>query len=118
MKLIIAGGRDYRLTRKDIEALNAILQTIGITEVFSGGCPGVDREGEAWAYAHGLPVRIFQANWDEHGKEAGPIRNEQMAKYAEGVVLFPGGKGTESMYRAARKEALWIHDFRVKEGGE
>ena len=97
MKTIIAGGRDYTLSPEDIEWLG----TLGITEVISGGARGADRGGEQWALDKGLPLTIISAEWMKHGLAAGPVRNKKMAEYAEAVVLFPGGKGTESM----RKEA-------------
>jgi hypothetical protein len=46
MKLIIAGGRDYKFTKSDLEKLDSIE---GITEVVSGGARGADKCGEIWA---------------------------------------------------------------------
>ena len=59
-----------------------------------------------------IPVNIFPADWKAHGKAAGPIRNRDMAKHADQVVLFPGGRGTENMYQEAKKAGLVIHDWR------
>ena len=58
MKLIIAGGRKYDLTPEDTEKLDAI---VGVTEVVSGGAPGVDSCGEQWASSIGLPIQVFKA---------------------------------------------------------
>ena len=110
MKLIIAGGRDYRLTEADHAKLNAIE---GVSEVVSGGASGADAGGEVWARARGLPVKRFPADWNTHGRAAGPIRNQQMAAYADAVTLFPGGRGTDSMHREAVKAGLKMFDFRV-----
>ncbi len=38
MKVVIAGGRDYRFTQVDIDMLNSLHAEHGFTEVFSGGC--------------------------------------------------------------------------------
>src|SRR5690606_3144256 len=95
MKLIIAGGRDYRFTPNDIEQLNSLKN---ITEVVSGGAKGADAEGEQWATEQGIPIKIFKADWKQYGRGAGPRRNQAMADYADAVVLFPGGKGTENMF--------------------
>jgi len=110
MKLIIAGGRDYILNEHDIKKLNAIP---GVTEVVSGGATGADSCGEKWAVYRKLPVKIFHAEWGKHGRSAGPLRNKQMAEYADAVALFPGGKGTSNMYMNALKYKLRIFDFRV-----
>jgi len=95
------------LTVKNIVELNKI----PITEVVSGGATGIDKEGEDYAYAHGIPVKRFPADWDKHGKAAGPIRNRDMAKYADAVALFAGGIGTNSMRKEAEKAGIQIYDF-------
>jgi len=102
MKTIIAGGRDYRLTKADL----LWLDTQGITEVVCGGCSGADADGAAWAKRNGIPVADFYANWSAHGKAAGPVRNAEMARYAERCILFPGGRGTASMRREAVKAGI------------
>lgn len=114
MKLIIAGGRDYKLTSKDFERLNAIQ----ISEVVSGGCDGADRDGECYAYALGLPLKQFLADWKNNGRAAGPLRNRQMAEYADAVALFPGGKGTFSMYQEAQRAGIKIYDYRHDKAAE
>ncbi len=114
MKLIIAGGRDYKLTSHNFLKLEDILSFYWISEVVSGGATGADECGEWWAAQHNIPVKQFPADWKTHGKVAGPIRNKQMAEYADAVALFPGGRGTESMYQEAIKAGMQIFDFRGK----
>lgn len=108
MKTIIAGGRYYQLTQDDCIAL----QDVGITEVVSGCQTGADTGGEEWAKVNRLPIKPFPADWDRLGHAAGPIRNRQMAQYAEAVVLFPGDRGTQSMFDEATKAGLLIFDWR------
>lgn len=108
MKTIIAGGRDYFLNENDYLDLD----NFGITEVVSGACKGVDSCGEAWAFMGNIPVKIFNADWTKHGRAAGPIRNREMAQYADQVILFPGGRGTQSMYNEAKKAGIKIVDRR------
>lgn len=103
MKLIIAGGRDYQFNRRDIALLNDIHKKYTITEVVSGAAPGADMHGEMWAATNGIPVKQFPADWDKHGRAAGPIRNRQMADYAEALAIFPGGRGTRSMREIAEQ---------------
>lgn len=111
MKLIVAGGRNYNLTDRDKSHLDALI--LSIECVVSGGCPtGVDRDAEAWAEALGIPVARFPADWQKHGRAAGPIRNREMAEYADAIAVFPGGKGTESMVKEAKLARLQIYDFR------
>ncbi len=113
MKLIIAGGRDYQFTPNDYLRLRKVVTNlVHVTEVVSGGASGADECGEVWAAAVGIPVKFFKPDWDRHGKAAGPIRNREMAAYADAAVLFPGGKGTDSMYLEAKKANLRIFDYR------
>ncbi len=104
LAVVVAGGRDYRITEAD----EAWLDTLPIREVVSGGASGADAGGEAWAKKRGIPIKRFPADWNTHGRAAGPIRNRQMAEYAEGAVLFPGGRGTDSMRREAERRGLQI----------
>lgn len=110
MRLIIAGGRDYQFTAEDLAFLDALHRQIGVTEVVSGAAPGADACGEAWAIANRIPVKLFPADWDKHGRAAGPIRNGLMAEYADGVALFPGGRGTASMKRLAMQRGIHVYD--------
>jgi hypothetical protein len=121
MKVIIAGGRNYIYQRGDIERLDLVKKKLGITEVVSGACGakrlkdearGADGLGEYWARTWLLPVKRFYADWDKHGRAAGPIRNREMARYVAesggAVLLFPGGAGTEDMAEAAREFGLRV----------
>ena len=108
MKLIICGGRDYVLDDEDRHELDLLLDEHNITEVVSGGCQGADQGGEEWATDRRIHLTIIRANWRTHGKAAGPIRNQQMAEYADAVYAFPGGRGTANMLHLAQKEGLKI----------
>lgn len=110
MKLIIAGGRHYKFTSADITLLDCIRHTI--TEIVHGGATGADTEAGIYALVHKVPCKVFEADWHRFGKSAGHIRNRDMAIYADTVLLFPGGRGTESMHRFAVEHSLTILDYR------
>ena len=105
MKILIAGGRDF-----DDEELMA--STLGgvprDTIIISGTARGADQMGERWAEARGMTVERYPADWDKHGKAAGHIRNQQMLDEGKPdlVVVFPGGKGSQSMVLKARKAGV------------
>lgn len=119
MKVIIAGCRSvkhYTLVEVAVD-----LADFDITEVVSGTngivnsqtgkvLSGTDLLGEAWAEKRGIPITRFPANWDVHGKAAGPIRNAEMASYGEALIALWDGKsaGTRSMIREACKRKLPI----------
>ena len=115
MKTIIAGGRDYSLTEADYRKLDSLREKI--SEVVCGCARGADTCGEQWAERNGIPVKRFPALWDTYGKRAGILRNVEMANYAEALVVFPGGRGTEHMLRTAIQKRLVVFDFRQGQEG-
>ena len=115
MKLIIAGGRSYIPQFRHLNMIATLLNTLRPTEIVSGAAPGADAFGEAIAKALRLPCTQFKANWEAHGKGAGPMRNADMAQYADACILLPGGRGTESIRLMAKRENIPIYDLRNKE---
>lgn len=106
MKTIIAGSRTYNDKVCIHNILDALKHTI--TEVVCGEARGVDTIGKQWAILNEIPIHKFHADWLTHGISAGPIRNEQMAQYAESCIVFWNGKsrGTEDMIKRARRYKL------------
>lgn len=80
------------------EKMNAVLIII------SGKCPsGVDALCEAWARSRDVALIGHPADWDAHGRAAGPIRNKKMAQGGlSGLVAFPGGRGTANMVKECK----------------
>jgi hypothetical protein len=75
-----------------------------ITEIVSGGCRGTDRLGERYARERGFLVRVFEADWDgPHGRNAGPLRNANMAIYCDALLAIKidgvESRGTDDMIR-------------------
>lgn len=109
MKLIIAGSRDWTNYARVCEFLDPICHQV--TEVVSGKCPtGADGMGERWARENDIPVKGFPPDWKTHGKAAGPIRNRQMAEYADALILFWSGHspGSKNMLDEALKRGLQV----------
>lgn len=77
------------------------------TCVVSGGAPGVDTWAEQAARRRGLPVLVFKADWDKHGKRAGFLRNQDIVDAAAIVVAFTyGSRGTANTIEKARKKGI------------
>lgn len=113
MKVIIAGSR----TITDLAIVKAAVKNSGfqITEVVCGGAKGVDTLGAQYAMDNQLSLRTFPADWQKNGKAAGPLRNMEMAKYAEALVLVWDGhsRGSDNMKRVARVHGLKIYEVVV-----
>ena len=111
MKAVIAGGRNFEPEDKHAEWLITLLEELNIDTVLSGCATGADSFGEGIAYSMRLKVKEYPADWMKYGNKAGPIRNEQMAKDAEVLILFPGGRGTADMERRAVAHGLAIYKW-------
>jgi hypothetical protein len=97
MKVIIAGSRiikSYEAVEKAIEA-----SQLSPTLIIQGGAVGVDASAKRWAIAHNIPQKEFSANWVLFGKKAGPLRNMEMAKEGEALILIWDGhsRGSQNM---------------------
>ncbi len=103
MKLLVCGGRDYRDERDLFRVLDAIRLEHPVSMVIQGGARGADQLARTWAERRLIPFAEYPADWNRHGKAAGPRRNQQMLDDGRPdlVVAFPGGRGTDDMIRRA-----------------
>jgi predicted Rossmann-fold nucleotide-binding protein len=110
MRILVCGGRDYRNVSAVINALAALHAKRPITALIEGGAKGADQIARAWAEQCGWPVLTFKADWQRHGKRAGPLRNARMIAEGrpDGVIAFPGGRGTADMVSQARAAGLTV----------
>lgn len=120
MKIIIAGSRNA--TRLDVRrALDLCPWSGFISVVISGTARGADLEGELWAEENDVEIQKVPANWKKEGKRAGPLRNFEMAKKAEGLIAIWDGhsRGTKSMIDYALELGLrvfiWRSDLSISE---
>jgi len=81
MRLLITGSRIW----DDYKYIHATLKVFGeqhadeVITLVSGECPnGADRLCEIAAAELGWEVELHPANWEQFGKRAGFVRNEQM----------------------------------------
>jgi len=114
MKVIIAGGRNFRDYDKLRESCDNILVNQKEVEIVSGTAVGADTLGERYAQEKDYEVKKFPAQWDLYGKSAGYKRNQQMAEYADGLIAFWDGKskGTKHMIDIANKMGLKVRVVR------
>lgn len=79
-------------------------------EIVSGMSDGADRLGELYAEENGYGIKEFSADWANHGDSAGPIRNKQMAEYANALIAFWDGssKGTKIMISMAKDAGIKV----------
>ena len=121
--LVIAagGGRDLAWPQQRVAA--ELLARSGgrlVHLVLHGGARGADAAIGRAAQQLGWSSLVMPAQWQLHGRAAGPIRNRELLEQAVAraeahsspgyqasvlVVAFPGGTGTASLVQQARRMA-------------
>jgi predicted Rossmann-fold nucleotide-binding protein len=119
--IVAGGGRDLLWLPAQIAAV-LLARTSGqlVHGLLHGGARGADRTIGRAAFQLGWPVEVLPADWRRHGRAAGPIRNRELLELAISraealssaaapvsvlVVALPGGAGTASLVREARRLA-------------
>jgi predicted Rossmann-fold nucleotide-binding protein len=115
------GGRDLAWPQQRVAA--ELLARSGgrlVHLVLHGGARGADAAIGRAAQQLGWSALVMPAQWQLHGRAAGPIRNRALLEQAIAravansspgcltsvlVVAFPGGVGTASLVREARRMA-------------
>lgn len=105
-KLAVVGSRSFN----DYAFMCDILQWYEISLIISGGARGADSLVEKYALDHGIPKKVFPAEWDKYGKRAGFLRNEKIVETCDEVVAFmdinnptPGTQNTITLAEKAGK---------------
>lgn len=110
MKILICGSRDW----DELHMIHIVLA--GCKQYHTeedplilvhGAAPGADSIAAKQAELLGIDTLPFPADWDTHGKAAGPIRNQQMLDENEILVTYAfrmSGKsnGTDDMVKRSR----------------
>ncbi|MFD5069183.1 DUF2493 domain-containing protein [Streptomyces sp. NPDC058369] len=112
--VIVTGSRSWTEWEKVWNQLEELYTEHQELWVLHGGCPtGADNFAEMWVRSWYFPRKIgqtvFPANWDLHGKAAGPIRNREMAQAdADLCLAFPLGesRGTWNCVNECKKAGI------------
>ena len=104
MRVLVCGGRDFADQSYLNYRLKLLHKATPISVLIQGGARGADSLAKTWAIINCVKVLEFPADWETHGKSAGPIRNAQMLLEGKPdlVVAFKGGVGTRDMVRRAQ----------------
>jgi hypothetical protein len=108
MRVIVCGGRDYDNFARVCTTLDAVARKHpnGFV-VVQGGAPGADGLARQWCQSRKVECVTYAADWGKHGRAAGPLRNQQMLDAgADGLVAFPGGRGTADMVKRAENAGV------------
>ena len=95
VKLMVFGGRefnDYAVLKAHILAIAKDLGPDKGISIVSGMARGADMLAARVAEELGAKLYKFPADWNEHGKRAGFLRNTQMAEFSDRGLAFWDGK--------------------------
>lgn len=114
MRVLVCGSRTYGATETQRVEMMALLDAwIGVDyTVVHGAAPGADSLAEEWARGRCVATEPYPADWDQHGKAAGPIRNQQMLDSGIDLCLaftdkpLRESRGTNDMVTRCRQASV------------
>jgi hypothetical protein len=111
MRALICGSRNYS-NRSTINWVLTLLKNDGYDTIIEGEARGADTIAREEALKLGLKVLPFPANWEENGKSAGYIRNQQMIGDGNPDIVIgfstdiDNSRGTKDMLNRAEKSGI------------
>jgi ABC-type sugar transport system substrate-binding protein len=116
-RVLITGDRNWACLDLARVVVARLIERHGDIEVVHGGAAGVDTAFALAAADAGAAVHAFPADWDRHGKRAGPLRNAEMVASGADVCLafharLKWSKGTRDCVTRALKAGIpvWLVD--------
>lgn len=111
MRVLVCGGRDFSDRDAVYDELDRLMPTM--SALMCGGAPGADTIAWDWGWSRNFHCERYHADWREHGRAAGPIRNQRMLDEGKPdlVIAFAGGRGTADMVRRARAAGVEVREI-------
>ena len=109
MRVLVCGSREWNNAELILERLKTVPS--GST-LIHGGCRGADIISSEIGKELGFGVVCFPAKWGEHGRAAGPLRNQRMIDEGKPDLILAfhndlnSSKGTSDMLNRARKHNI------------
>lgn len=112
MRLIMFGSRtwsDAHTIARDLSDAH----DLGFRTLVHGACPsGADYMAHLSGQYFGFKVERHPADWEAHGKAAGPLRNQHMvalgAELAIGYRMAGESRGTDNMAQACERHGIVV----------
>jgi hypothetical protein len=118
MNIAIVGGRDFNDYTLLKESILAYIDAHEKPEnIVSGGAKGADTLAAQFAAEMGIPLLIFNPNYQRYGRGATLVRNTQIIENAEVVFAFWDGqsKGTKDSIKKAEKLEKELYVIKYKQ---
>ena len=111
LRVLVCGSRNWG----DLAEIKSLLFPLFGREdvlIIHGGAWGADKCAGTAAQHLGLEVKVYEADWDRHGRSAGPLRNSQMLEEGKPHVVLAftedidASRGTADTVRKANKKGI------------
>lgn len=119
-RLLITGSRNWEDKQAVWDALAPIARALPADQdlvLIHGGCPtGADAIVHEWARGFGAVIEVHPANWAQHGRKAGPIRNAEMVDAGADLALAfikDGSRGASHTAALAEAAGIPVRRFTV-----
>lgn len=112
MRVLFSGSRKFTDDLVVIPMLERLSKRAGGANrvtVVHGGASGLDSLVGVLAHHFGMRIEVHHADWQKHGKAAGPIRNREMVRLGADLLVaypLPGGRGTLDCINQAVKAGI------------
>jgi hypothetical protein len=119
MKILICGSRNWdneKAIRRELMNLILGLAFVKDILIIHGAAKGADSQAGKLAQGMNLAVRAVPADWNKHGRAAGPIRNMEMLRMRPDQVWaftedLSKSRGTAHTVTHARKMGIPVTVF-------
>ena len=115
LKVLVTGSRDWTDDIAVYLVLNGfreLAENLGEELVIiEGGARGADELARSFANEFDVKLITVEADWENEGKAAGPIRNQKMLSeqdpdYVVGFSKMPITRGTQHMLHLAKRHKV------------
>lgn len=119
MRILVCGSRHFKDYNKGWEVLSEYADKTCDMTFIHGDADGADRFCDFYSWYNGYKVERYPADWEKHGKAAGPVRNREMLERGKPdlVIAFlaPGSRGTANMVRQAKEAGVPVKIINIME---
>lgn len=108
----VSGSRHFTDYDGFSERMRTVIKLLKETpdKIHVGDCRGTDTLTVRWCHENDVSCEVFEADWDKHGRAAGPIRNKQLLKRTSTLIAFlaSASRGTKNCINQAQKMKLKV----------
>jgi ABC-type sugar transport system substrate-binding protein len=114
VRVIISGDRNWTCSDLARRVIARLVARHGEVDIVQGSADGVDFAFVEAAYDAGCGVCSFPADWEKHGKRAGPLRNQEMVDAGAEFVIavhrsLAWSRGTGDLVRRALAAGIPVY---------